>query len=193
MQENGYNDRRVQRTRAGLQAALLALLAEKSLAQIQIKELTARANVSRQVFYLHFDSKEDLLFSHIDDVFAQIHRAVFAATDDASNLLREMPLILAYQQLAKHADAMRWVLQVENKDLLIARLREHLAVLIEELAEHPQTPARKSPMHQHVVDFVAGGAYMLLKRWFEEGMQESPEEMGKLTYQLLVSLPNDRG
>lgn len=187
------HDRRVQRTRKSLQTALLELLQQKSLAQIQIKELTMRADVSRQVFYLHFDSKEDLLFSYIDDVFSQIYETVFADASNANNLQREMPLILSYQQWANHAKAMQWVMQVENKDLLIARLRGHIAMLIEELADHPATAARRSPLHEHVVDFVAGGAYMLLKRWLEEGMQQTPEEMGRLTYLLLESLPNDRG
>ena len=187
------SDRRAQRTRESLQAALLALLQEKPLAKIQIKEITTRANVSRQVFYLHFDAKEELLFSYIDDLFAQIHAAVFEDATNATNLQREMPIILSYQQWANHADAMCWVMQVENKDLLIERLRAHLAFLMGELAAHPQTDARKSPLHKHVVDFVTGGTYMLLKRWMAEGMIQSPEEMGNLTYQLIASLPDEIG
>lgn len=187
------HDRRIERTRASLQAALLELLPHKSLAQIQIKELAARANVSRQVFYLHFDTKEDLLFSYIDDLFAEIYRAIFADTAHARNMQRETPLILSFQQWANHAEAMGWVMQVENKDRLIARLRAYVALLMGELAAHPQTDARKSPLHDHVVDFVAGGMYMVLKRWMDEGMQQSPEEMGALTYQLLTSLPSEIG
>ena len=69
-------DRRVRRTRALLQNSLLDLLQKKRLAKIQIKEITEHADLSRQAFYLHFDSKEELLFSYLDDVFAQIHQVI---------------------------------------------------------------------------------------------------------------------
>lgn len=193
MPKNESNDRRVQKTRASLQTALLELLHQKPLAKIQIKEIASNANVSRQVFYLHFDSKEDLLFSYIDEVFTKIHQAVFEKSGNANNLRREMPLILSYQQWAKYAEAMQWVMQVENKDLIIDRLREHIALLMDELAEHPETSARKSSRQDHVVDFITGGAYMLLKKWMDGGMKQTPEEMGTLTYQLIINLPNEIG
>ncbi len=193
MRRNERSDPRSQRTRANLQAALLQLLRQKTLAQIKIKELTAEANVSRQAFYLHFDSKEELLFSHVDDLFAQIHKAIFIDKTNVQNLQQEMPLVIAYRQWANAAEAMEWVMQFENKDLLIARLRAYIALLMDELAEHPQTEARKSPLHEHIVDFVAGGFYMLVKRWMAAGMQQSPEEMGRVTYQLMTTLSAEIG
>ncbi len=193
MPKSESNDRRAQRTRASLQSALLTLLKQKPLAKIQIKELTALADVSRQVFYLHFESKEDLLFSYMDDVFAQIHKTLFENVTNVNHLKREMPLVLIFQQWANHAEALNWVMQVENKDLLIERLREHTNFLMEEIADHPGSDVRRSRIHDHVADFLVGGAYMLLKRWLGEGMQQTPEEMGMLTYQLMESLPGDRG
>lgn len=193
MPKKESKDRRVRRTRLSLQNALLGLLEKKPLAKIQIKEIADDANVSRQVFYLHFDSKEELLFSYIDDLFAQIHRDIFADIANVKSLQREMPLILAFQQWANHEKAMQWIMQVENKDMLITRLRGHIALVMDELAEHPETDAQKSPLHEHVIDFVAGGAYMLLREWLAGGLKRTPEEMGKLTYRLLKTLPSEIG
>ncbi len=56
-------DLRARRTRKWLQAALIELMKEKPFPEIQITELTARAQVSRAAFYLHFRSKEELLLT----------------------------------------------------------------------------------------------------------------------------------
>lgn len=62
--------------RVALQKALLALLQKRRLESIQINEITDPADVSRPAFYLHFESKEKLLLSHINDRFAQLHKAI---------------------------------------------------------------------------------------------------------------------
>ena len=38
--------------------------------------------------------------------------------------------------------------------------------------------------HSYVVDFVAGGSYLLLTRWIGSGMQTPVDEMGLLLYEL---------
>src|SRR5713226_5633398 len=67
------HDLRARRTRKWLQAALIELMKERPFQDIQIKELTARAQVSRAAFYLHFRSKEELLLSHVDVIFDEFH------------------------------------------------------------------------------------------------------------------------
>src|SRR5205823_4694616 len=69
-------DLRARRTRKWLQAALLDLMKEKPFQDIQITELTVRAQVSRAAFYLHFRSKEELLLSHVDVIFDEFHAEV---------------------------------------------------------------------------------------------------------------------
>ena len=54
------NDRRVMRTRRALQQALIALLQERELKDISVSELTARADVSRGTFYLHYPDVYEL-------------------------------------------------------------------------------------------------------------------------------------
>src|SRR5207244_10776958 len=70
------NDLRARRTRKWLQDALIGLMKEKSFEDIQITELTARAQVSRPAFYLHFRSKEELLLSHVDVIFDEFHAEI---------------------------------------------------------------------------------------------------------------------
>src|SRR2546428_12440895 len=55
-------DRRIERTKRQLHAALLALIERRSYPRITVHDITAHANVGRSTFYSHFKSKEDLLF-----------------------------------------------------------------------------------------------------------------------------------
>lgn len=67
--QNGL-DRRVERTRNALRAALHSLVARKPYDKITLAEILAEANVGRSTFYLHFQDKDDLLLSTVADVMA---------------------------------------------------------------------------------------------------------------------------
>ena len=186
MSINQSNDRRARRTRAALQSALLTLLQKRRLDSIQIKEITDLADVSRPAFYLHFDSKEELLLSHIDDLFAQLHQVVFAEVTKHQPVTLETLVMTSFELWGKEAQAWQVAMQFENKDLLLARLRGHMAALMAQFAAYPGSNITQHGLHEYVVDFVTGGVYMLLRRWAEEGMKRSAQEMGQLAYQLVA-------
>lgn len=187
MSTNQSNDRRARRTRALLQQALLELLQKRRLDSIQIKEITDLADVSRPAFYLHFASKEELLLSHIDDLFAQLHKAVFADLAKSQPVTLETLVMTSFQLWGNEAKAWQVALQIENKDLLLIRLRRHMATLMDEFAAYPGSNITQHPiMHDYIVDFITGGVYMLLRRWAEEGMKTPAEQIGRLAYQLVA-------
>lgn len=180
-------DRRARRTRAALQKALLELLQKRRLDSIQIQEITDRADVSRPAFYLHFASKEELLLSHIDDLFAQLHQAVFEEAAKRQQVTMEMLVMASFHLWGKEAKAWSVAWQLENKDLLLIRLRRHLAALMAAFAASPGSNITPHPtLHDYVVDFITGGVYMLLRRWAEEGMKTPVEQMGRLAYHLVA-------
>jgi AcrR family transcriptional regulator len=56
-------DRRVQRTRLLLHKGLMSLILEKKYESITVQDILDRADVGRSTFYLHFQNKDELLFS----------------------------------------------------------------------------------------------------------------------------------
>ncbi|MEM7344029.1 MAG: TetR/AcrR family transcriptional regulator [Chloroflexota bacterium] len=178
-------DRRIRRTRKLLQDALIQLLRQKPLAKIQIKEIVEVADVSRPTFYQHFETKEQLLFSHVDDVFEEIRQAVFVDREDGDMPDLRQLMITSFKQWQLHQEAMQWVLQVDNKDLLIAALHTHIEMLRQEF-ERVVPPTTDLPeLEAYMSNFFAGGLYMLLKMWINNGMQESAETMGAFTFLLM--------
>ncbi|MEM6526795.1 MAG: TetR/AcrR family transcriptional regulator, partial [Chloroflexota bacterium] len=178
-------DRRVRRTRKLLQDALIRLLRRKRLAKIQIKEIVEEADVARTTFYQHFETKEQLLFSLIDDLFEKIYTVVFQGRDNTEELDILQLLTSSYEQWRLYGEELRWVLQVENKDLLIAALRVHIDALKREADKRMMPDPAFRVYNDYESSFVAGGLYMLIKDWVNNDMQESPETMGKITLTLL--------
>src|SRR5215471_11413278 len=67
-------DRRVQKTRQLLHAALASLIQEKAYDTISVKEILDRANVGKSTFYTHFSDKDELLASGLRDVLRSVQR-----------------------------------------------------------------------------------------------------------------------
>lgn len=70
------DDARALRSRQALQTALLALIEEKPLDQISIRDITAEAGVSYPVFFRRYETKEQLL----EDIATDEVRRVLALT-----------------------------------------------------------------------------------------------------------------
>src|SRR5262245_8432628 len=65
-------DRRIRRTQELLRAALMSLIQEKGFETLSVQDIIDRANVGRATFYAHFDSKDDLLASGIEELRASL-------------------------------------------------------------------------------------------------------------------------
>jgi AcrR family transcriptional regulator len=175
-------DLRARRTRRWLQDALLSLMREKPFRDIQVTEIVDRAAVSRAAFYLHFRSKEELLFSHVDSVFEAFHLELAGEVAAGRVDFRRFTTLL-FEYWERYAPTLRLVIEADMPQLLLERLRGYVDATMATL--DAGTGLEPEPRtHSYVVDFVAGGSYLLLTRWISSGMQTPAEEMGLLLYEL---------
>jgi AcrR family transcriptional regulator len=175
-------DLRARRTRKWLQDALLSLMREKPFRDIQVTEIVDRAEVSRAAFYLHFRSKEELLFSHVDGVFEAFHLELAGEVAAGRVDLRRFTTLL-FEYWERYAPTLRLVIEADMQQVLLERLRGYVETTMATL--DAGTGAAPDPRtHSYVVDFVAGGSYLLLTRWIASGMPTPAEEMGLLLYEL---------
>lgn len=63
----GNTDLRIRRTRARLGAALIALIEEKAMDEVTVREVLERAQVGRSTFYVHYEDKDDLFLSQLEE------------------------------------------------------------------------------------------------------------------------------
>jgi len=82
------------------------------------------------------------------------------------------------------------VIQAENPDILLDRLKEYVGVVMKEVAAKTREPAIDPRLEEYIVGYVAGGAYMLLTQWISNNMPFSAEQMGLLWYDLTAPCEN---
>lgn len=66
--KDGLDDLRVRRTQKAIRGAFFELVKEKGFEHISVKDITDRALISRNTFYLHYSDKYDLFNKICDDL-----------------------------------------------------------------------------------------------------------------------------
>jgi AcrR family transcriptional regulator len=181
-------DRRVQRTRQLLRTALMSLIQEKGFESSSVQDIIDRANVGRAAFYAHFDSKEDLLASGIDELRVSLrerqHQALSSTTADDR--------LFAFScELFVHADAHRTVFramvgkrsgavvqQLLHK-MLVDLVREELKLM------SPTSRATETPA-EAIAQFIGGGLFGLLIWWANGKMPMPVKEVDAVFRRLAI-------
>lgn len=123
-------DRRVQRTRELLHQALVALIQEKGFDAITIQDITARANLGRTTFYLHYPGKEELMLDHHATMaemlgLTNLTRAELLADEPPQGLVAFLTLV------AENPKFYRALMNARTVDLMMHGIREQMMAYLE--------------------------------------------------------------
>lgn len=159
-------DKRSKRTREWLLETLLELIEKKEYSEISITELTERADIARQTFYLNYDKKDDILLSRMDEILDEYFKKVqknLDTKDDPYWDFEVKQLIYVWQQ----NEALFRALQKAGLALQALEKLSEFFILFHMKAQNLQELDKK---HQYLVYYLAGGVYMVLNKWFENEM-----------------------
>jgi AcrR family transcriptional regulator len=181
-------DRRVARTRRALRQALLDLINEKRFDDITVEEITARADVSRATFYLHYKDKEDLLLAEINElveerveVLARLPLAAWRVDPDEPHLAPATALVEVFMHIQRHANLYRLVLRGEGAPRLTARVGEIIALgvygLLTRRFESGEENIRLSVPVEFLASYFSGALLGCVSWWLDSGLERSAEEM----------------
>ena len=163
-----------------LEQCLLDLMADRSLAQITIGDICVQAGISRKSFYRYFDSKEGCLHALLDH----------AIMDGSNYYLPEVgqddPTLAFYCRIFEY-----WKMQTPLLDALerngqsLQILQRMVRYILTEEPEYARfMGVNDHNLMEHVV-YSVGGIMGLILTWHHEGFQKTPEQMGKLLYQMV--------
>jgi AcrR family transcriptional regulator len=180
-------------TRRLLRDVLLALAIEKGYDKVTISDITARAEIDRSTFYLHYKDK--------DELFEASRRAVI---DEIIELRKQgtgpFPGIpLTFEHMAKNPALYLVILQTETGAADRGGFLEYLASSMEPiLAKALEERRRSLPGGVSAVSRYLTGAFAGLARWWlESGVPEPPARVSTLFIELarggLQSLVNNTG
>jgi AcrR family transcriptional regulator len=180
-------DRRIQRTRQLLHGSLMALIQEKGFEALSVQDIIDRANVGRATFYAHFDSKEDLLASGIENLRAalkeQQRRAVSAGRSDER-------LFAFSRELFIHANEHRTVFRAmvgKRSGAVVQQLLQKMLVdLVREEVKGTWTEKEKETPIEAVSQFIGGGLFGLLMWWGNGNMRMAIDDVDSVFRRLAV-------
>jgi AcrR family transcriptional regulator len=199
-------DRRVRRTRASLQRALIELVAEQDLSQIGVADVVDRADVSRSTFYDHYRDVHELAeaacTSMIDDLLASLTTIEPAPAKPSDRREDPNPAVTAFfTHFADHAALYRSLLgptgsarvieHIRLRTTAAARLSPHLPMTNDTSAREATDPSDTS--RDVPAAFVAGALLGVAADWLQRGCRRAPREMTILTEPLLTALRDSTG
>ena len=180
-------DRRIQRTRQLLHGSLMTLIQEKGFEALSVQDIIDRANVGRATFYAHFDSKEDLLASGIENLRESLkqrqRQALAAAGSDEG-------LFAFSHELFTHANAHRAVFQAmvgKRSGAVVQQMLQKMLVDLvrEEVRATWAERANDAPV-EAVSQFIGGGLFGLLIWWGNGKMRMPVEDVDSMFRRLAI-------
>ena len=178
-------DRRVIKTRRQLKKGLAALMKEKSVNQITVKELVEEVDINRSTFYLHFKAIQDLLREIEENMEAQIKRAIeehpiVSGNENAFYFIEDMFRVLDEEREISKA------LIGPNGDMGFIHRIERIIKENSRGTLEKMFPGKKEDL-KYFYAFCLSGCLGLVKVWLNEGEEKSPEEMAQMTFNMIAN------
>ena len=179
--------KRKQRTRNLLGTALLELVKEKKFDQITIQDITDLADLNRATFYLHYNSKEELLADSLEEHFDELVQRIATTTNNKPIWENPEADEMVFAHVAENAELYRVLLGENGLGYVINRIIDYIAQFSEQQLRAGlgnvtfQAPIEIMSRH------VAGSLYALITWWLMNDMPYTPREMAEMTTRLCVT------
>ena len=173
-------DLRIQRTIEGIRKTFEEMICEMDYEQITIKELTARANINRKTFYLHYDSLDDLLRELQNEMARDFIQRTegMAPPGDMDKITREF--FLVHEELGRLGER---ITCAGSYHYISRRITSDI---LEQTWKPGDAGAGVDPYVQDIVmNFVSQGTLTIYKQWVADGKPIPLEDIIQLAIQLI--------
>ncbi len=177
------------RTRKLLVQAAVELTLEKGYEAVTVQDITDRADLGRGTFYVHFNDKEDVLWTAIQIGFQETEAKAHSQFKDVP-----LPARLEYYyylNIFHHAESNRALYRVmlgrQGSSTLKARVQAYFeSELSRDISFLPnQLFSEFSAPKEILAQVVTGAVMQLMLWWLETPNNYSPEQMAGMLYEIM--------
>lgn len=176
-------DRRIQSTRNRLGNALIALIEEKPIDEVTVREVLDRAGVGHSTFYVHYSDKDDLFLSVLEEGL-EMWTTTLSRQQEKSN--RVAPVAEFFGHVASAKRLYRALVNSGRIEAFFELAQGYFARGIEQRIK--ESTDLRNP-HQHELTAcshaIAGGLLSLLRWWLDRGAKESPRAMDEIFHRIV--------
>lgn len=181
-------DRRIQRTRSHLHAALGALVREKVYDRITVEDILARANVGRSTFYTHFRDKDDLLSSSIRDLLISVRSSEQSQPGNPRERIIRFSRPF-FEHISNHRRLDQRKMGKRGRAILHQHLREVLAeaIMRDIVSGSPRQKARQGQVSRELLaQYLASTFVLVLHWWLDCRSAVSPQQADEVFRALVL-------
>jgi AcrR family transcriptional regulator len=183
------SDRRVLRTRAALQHALISLIMKKGYDAISVEDICEEANVGRSTFYLHYASKDALKRSGLEHLRkALVDRREEAVGNESAGADGQLRFGVAlFEHARDHVDLYRALVGGGGEGIALSGVREILCDLVRsDLAATGHGNSSEAAPTEFVVQYLVGAYMAVLTWWLENEGKAAPAEIDAMFRRLAM-------
>jgi AcrR family transcriptional regulator len=165
-------DRRVQRTRTHLHAALMSMIRESPYEAITVSDILARANVGRSTFYMHFRNKDELLVSAMREFLDSARDVASGPQTRACGLTGfSLPLL-------EHIERHRQRTVTNHQSERWAAVHERLGTLVADMVAREvrrkagSEPKRRGALAADLVGSHVASTFIVVLKWWLSSRDE---------------------
>lgn len=152
--------------------SLLLLMSKKKYVDITIAEITEKAGVNRSTYYRNFANKEDIIKFY----FEQIMNEYLIEYETLKDKSFDVYLRILFNHFYRY------------KSTLLLIYRDDLSYLLLEVLnnifEQRQLLKLKNKKDRYRIYYHIGGIYNFFILWFSHYMEETPDELTKITVEM---------
>ncbi|MBM7704343.1 TetR/AcrR family transcriptional regulator [Metabacillus iocasae] len=172
-------DRRKKYTQMVLKESLLALIKEKPIANITVKELCERADINRSTYYAHYASPYELLYAIEEEFMGELVQTLnqynFSKEEEAIQMMVKL-----FEFMADKSDICL-VLFSENNDM---HFQNKGMQITQEYVFDNWILDKKldKETYDYLNLFLVSGSMYVIKNWLETGKKKTPQEMAEFLF-----------
>lgn len=169
-------DRRVRKTKRQIRNAFTALMLEKNIADITVREIAELADVNRGTFYAHYKDVNDLLAQLESGIMGKVETVKRLRSPQKSEKATLLYLTNILTLCGENVDVFKTVI-IKNPDPEFQKqlLSTFKRQLLEGFAYRGE--ATETVKADYYFTFEVSGMMALANTWIENGMKETPAEM----------------
>jgi AcrR family transcriptional regulator len=171
-------DRRIGKTQKCIRDALIALIIEKEISQITVKELAERANINRKTFYMHYSSIEDILDKIENEIIEKL-LFILERYDFFDSHFDVYALFLSINDVINDDfDLYQRLVYANSYNFLIIKVKKILKDTI--LEKYNKKLNMSKDVFNLYAEYTASGVMSLYIEWFKMNSKLSLEDLAKV-------------
>jgi AcrR family transcriptional regulator len=180
-------DIRIRFTRKTLRESLVALMEEKSILNITIKEICEHAGLSRSTFYMYYNDQYDLLRQIEEETFIESEKITLPYMDaERKPDSRELTALLSdfLRFIAGNSNSIQVLLSKNGDSAFQEKFFRNGIEFVRRFREAAGVKSQNGEADKYGSAFWVGGALALVQEWLKDGIDTPAPELAKILARL---------